>query len=333
MKYSESNFPNKEQLRSVILDLYSRDIAESSVHFSSRNYAFCFSQGCFPAAIRVGLGGKKTRSSVMSELMFVDYIKLTVPTVSEPIVSKNNSIVEETDINGEHYCITMFRKANGDVLPEKYWNNQYYEMVGSVLGKIHHASYEAGQQGFKFKRPKWYDTLPSDFNVFEKALGKDVCAISNNVINKIKALPETPQTFGIIHGDFGLSNIFTEWDNVWVFDFDDCCYGHYITDVTFALYSMIGSPNYVPPHSHEEDRFGSDGIYAHFRKGYERFFSLPDEQWNLIEDFCMLRNVEVITMMQDANFPAEITQAYLSPLIAALKTSESIFKFMDRKER
>lgn len=154
MNYAESNFPNKEALREVILERYGRDIEKASVHFSTRNYAFCFSDGCFPAAIRVGIGRQKTRLAVMSEMMFVDYIKLTAPTVSEPIASKNNNIVEKVDLNDQHYCITMFRKANGDVLPAQYWDNAYFERVGRCLAEIHKGSREAGAQGFRFKRPR-----------------------------------------------------------------------------------------------------------------------------------------------------------------------------------
>lgn len=312
MNYSESDFKNKEKLRDVILDLYSRDIAEASVHFSSRNYAFCFSQGCFPAAIRVGIGGQKTRASVMSELMFVDYIKMDVPTVSEPVPSKNNNVVEEVDIDGEHYCITLFRKANGDVLPEQYWNNTYFENVGRILGKIHKASHEAGQLGFKFKRPIWDEVLPEDFYAFEKDIGKEACEACIEIVKKIKAMTPSQESFGMIHGDYGTSNIFSEWDNVWVFDFDDCCYGYYMYDIASAICGL-NSSNYVSRFTRKQDMTDKDGLLAHFRNGYEQEHTLPDEQWALINDFAALRLTEALIIIATTPaFAPPVRKKYLA---------------------
>ena len=329
MTYESLVLPGKEKLREMILDLYSRDIAESSVHFSTRNYAFCFSQGCFPVAIRVGFGKEKTRKTVMSELMFVDYVKLSAPTVSEPIPSNNGNIVEEIDMGGNHYCITMFRKANGDVLPTEYWDNAYFERVGRVLGKIHKASYEAGQQGFRFKRPQWYEVLPQDYHIYDDKIGKEVADKCNEVLAKIKALPQTPETFGMIHGDFAMTNIFSEWDNVWIFDFDDCCYGHYITDISFALFQLLGNTQYKSLYTHKENRFHAHGLCAYLRKGYEEEFTLAEDQWDLIEDFYALRCIEIIVMMTSSSFPQEIIDEYLNPIIGVLMNMDRFYEMMD----
>lgn len=287
MKYEEIFIPNKEEVRARLLSDYGRDIAEADCWFSSRNYALIFAKGCRPAVIRLNVDGAKTRADVMSELLWVDDLRLSIPTVAQAIPSENHQIAEEFTIGENHYCATMFRKANGDKMAPEEWNPDYFRRAGRLLGQIHAASHEAGETGFCYKRRQWYEMPLWDFehyphmNGYMKQRGRDF-------FEEVRALREEPDSFGMIHGDYQHTNLFSDWDDVWAFDFDDCCYGHYIYDAATFIHLAIGEVRYHPEGDRGEVIWGPGGVVEHFRRGYEEAYRLPQAQWDLLDLFIRL---------------------------------------------
>lgn len=171
--------------------------------------------------------------------------------------------------------------------------------------------------------------MPESFEVYADFINPAIRQTCDAFVQKFKALPETPETFGVIHGDFGLSNIFSEWDKVWVFDFDDCCYGFYMFDVACAIIGLVCSNDYPSSMSHVENRYGPDGIFAHFRKGYESVNTLPEEQREMLDDFCALRFVELISMMSGGALPKEVRDQFLLVLIDSLMHHDNMYAYLD----
>lgn len=301
--YEELPLENKALLREKLLTLYGRDIAEVNCHFSSRNYAFIFSQGPFPAALRIGPAGHyKSREDVLSELLWVDDLRAAIPTVSQAIPSRENRLVELVQVEGTTYLATLFRKANGDLLPAKYWNPTYFQAVGQLLGSIHRVSAEGYELGFRYKRKHWSQLPYFDFSCYSRFFGPDSAPEKNarHILETICDLPEDPRWFGMIHGDYQPGNLFSDWENVWAFDFDDCCYGYYMFDIACAFHLFLSSGAYsalTPTLSTRERFYGPDGAYLNFRKGYEENWLLPEEQWAQFENFLRLRHAQTLSIM------------------------------------
>ena len=56
----------------------------------------------------------------------------------------------------------------------------------------------------------------------------------DGIYEKVKAVPEDPRWFGMIHGDFHSNNYFVDGNNIWIFDFDECNYGYFMYDIASA---------------------------------------------------------------------------------------------------
>ena len=88
----------KNKLRNILLERYDVDIDKAKLYLSTQNYAFIFPGE--PFMIRVSLTPKKTRSEILSELMWLDDLKQFKETVCEPNVSKLGNLLEEFEIDG-----------------------------------------------------------------------------------------------------------------------------------------------------------------------------------------------------------------------------------------
>lgn len=219
----------KAAMRDILLDRYDIDINRAKCFFSTQNHAFIFPGE--PFMIRVSIAPKKTRSEILSELMWLDDLKAFKKTVCEPNVSRYGNLLEEFEINGKTYRASMFRTARGEIKTTTEMTPMFFICCGDLLGAIHHVSTDEREKGFKFKR----GTKADDFAALKERARDNIPAEILDRINKIEeqvaALPQQLGHYGICHGDFHTNNFFVEENNIWVFDFDSCAYAHYLYDI------------------------------------------------------------------------------------------------------
>lgn len=289
---------------------------------------FIFGEGCFPAVIRVSVEHPhRTATDVLSELMWIDDLKNDVTTVCQPLPSLENRMVERISVNGMVYLATMFRKANGSIFPAKDWTPRYFYDAGVLLGKIHRTSSEGYQNGFRYKRRHWDEHPFYDFAPYDKFYSPQVRADAEAVLRKIQSIPRTPLCYGMIHGDYHSGNMFCDWGDLWAFDFDDCCYGYFMFDIVCIAHIGVNSMAYASkyPDITARDRLlGQEGILTQIRAGYSTQWNLPDEQWELFDDFFRLRvaqimNIHILLKM----YPVDMMLVLDEPMAEYLKYDRS----------
>ncbi len=285
---------NFEGIRTALLEKYSLDINNAGLHFSTRNYAFVFTMDYCSVVIRVSPIELRTREEVLSEFMWVDDLKRFHTTVCQPFTSSKNKPIEEFEVNGDKYRATLFRRAEGKVLWANEWNNRYFYNVGRSLGLLHKASADGNAQGFHYKRCHWFEKATYQFENF--GLPSDVLGIMNETKAQVKAIAQTPAIYGMIHGDYWPGNYFTDGDNTWVFDFDDCSYGYFIYDIATPLTSWIQDPLFMPDVK-RHDLLYKSGMLDEFKRGYCENYQLPSEIWDKLELFLKMRYMEQLTIM------------------------------------
>lgn len=267
-------------IREKLLECYGLDIEEAKCFFSTKNYAFLFSGK--PFMIRVSIGYDKTREETLSEILWVDDLKLSSETICEPSPSLNNNLAEEFDVEGKHYRAAMFRTAKGNVknVSDIGWKDIL--LVGDLLGKIHKASQDAARQGITYKRQKWDQKRAAVMEKVMPQLDEKVRDTIQKTFEQVKALGESPEYFGMIHGDFHINNFFVDGNNIWVFDFDECCYGYFMYDIASILDVWL-MYMYKPEKTRRQVLY--EDILPFFKQGYEEHVKLPKEQWDLLELF------------------------------------------------
>ena len=216
-------------MRDILLDRYGIDIYRSRRFFSTQNHAFIFPGE--PFMIRVSITQKKTRSELLSELMWLDDLKQFKQTVCEPSVSLRGNLLEEFEIDGQTYRASMFRTARGVIKTGTEMTPMFFICCGDLLGAIHHVSTDEREKGFKFMRGTKADDFAALKERVREKIPAEILERINSIEAKVAALPQDIGYYGICHGDFHMNNYFVEENNIWVFDFDGCAYAHYLYDI------------------------------------------------------------------------------------------------------
>lgn len=220
---------HRQAIRGVLLERYGLDIDEATCHFSTQNHAFIFPGK--PYMIRVSMTSAKTRREILAEMMWVDDLKQFKQTICEPNTSLHGKLLEEFEIDGATYRASMFRTARGVVEPVVKMTPMFFICVGDLLGTIHHVSTNERELGINYQRKTLADQFADRKARTFAALSPAVRTRIEEVEAKVNALPQELGVYGICHGDFHTNNFLVEANNVWLFDFDGCCYANYLYDV------------------------------------------------------------------------------------------------------
>lgn len=268
----------KMELRKRLLACYDLDIDEAKCYYSTQNYAFIFPGK--PYMLRISMTAQKTRREILSELMWVDDLKQFKQTICEPNVSKNGKLLEEFEIGGKVYRASMFRTARGAVEPVARMSPMFFVCVGDLLGTIHHVSTNERKRKLAFKRK----TLAEQFAERKERAFPNLTAQVREKIEAIEAqvnaLPQDEGVYGLCHGDFHLNNFFVEANNVWLFDFDGCCYANYLYDVV----SLIQGAFLLGYKAGEDCRkVLYEDMLPYFKFGYELNKETGEHYWDHLE--------------------------------------------------
>lgn len=280
-------------LREKILLHYGTDINEAKVYFSTQNYAFIFENK--PFMIRVSKTAHKSRSEILSELMWLDDLKSFTNTVCEPHPSLQGNYLEEFDIEGTTYRASMFRTARGNVKTAVDMNPMFFICVGELLGKIHKVSTNEQEIGMHYKRRSLLEKIGLSYEQHRSKLSETELARVNSIIEKVDSLPKETGIYGICHGDFHKDNFFVENNNIWVFDFDSCCYSHYLFDIATFIQDCL-----LHGYKAGEDmrKVIYENILPYFRIGYELNQNCSEGYWDELETFIALRAVHSFLALQ-----------------------------------
>lgn len=233
-------FATEEELheaREKVLELTGMDIAQGKMSAGSRNITYVISESTKPSVVRISPTYVKPIQTVHSELLFVDYLREHMRTICNP-VPYNESLVNVITVAAQDYYVVVSRKANG-ISPsgEDFANAKIFTLYGEALGHLHVASRTAYEEQFHFMRPDWLDAPGFNFSMKDASdiIPADVMEIMIGIRDTVAAMPRTLESFGLIHGDASPINSFLDWDDVWFFDFDDCCYHYYLYDCACFL--------------------------------------------------------------------------------------------------
>lgn len=92
----------------------------------------------------------------------------------------------------------------------------------------------------------------------------------------LAAFGQTPDRYGLTHGDFLPENLLREGDKLRIIDFDDCGFGWHVMDIATSMMFLLGEPQY-------------DDAFAGFVGGYRSVRALPDEHLEMLPVFLLTR--------------------------------------------
>jgi Ser/Thr protein kinase RdoA (MazF antagonist) len=198
-----------------------------------------------------------------AELDHIVHLHACDVRVSVPLASQTGALVEQVTIGERSLLASACTFAPGVYVDSQsvYWGEAFFRAWGAALGSIHRASRSFRPAGPR--RWHWMDELLF-VNAYSLIPADDTPSLYEleTLLGWFQRLPASDATFGMTHADFGPRNF--NYDprlGVTAFDFGNCCYHWYISDLAIALSTLRRLP-------HDERQRNRDWLLAGYQEVY-----------------------------------------------------------------
>lgn len=276
----------KAQLGGLQLeDILRRYGLTPGVKLLSAWHAFTFEvQGSRGRAIlRITSGNHRTAAEIAGELDWMAQVRASGIVAPRIIRSNGDEQIESVGAGETCFSAVLFEKLDGLAVSDADWNPELFRKWGALVGHMHRIAAEGRA---KISRAAWRD---SDFLNLEAYIPDslpEVKASARDLIAAIGDLPRDGNSFGIIHADVYQDNFLLSPEGLQLFDFDNCEYGFFVSDIAISLYAALWR---LPPQADRQSF--AEGFLAAFLEGYDREYRLPPGQLSRLPLFLRLREV------------------------------------------
>jgi len=215
------------------------DYEQGSVQFcrSSANFVYRFLKEGKLCFLRFADSSERTWETIAAEIDILQWVAEKGIIITTPLPSRNGNFVETVVTNLGTFHAVVFAGMEGSELEIENLNDAQFAAWGAALGNLHSAlqSYTGSALSI---RKTWRDHL----EFIRAYLPEEQSAVRSEfeqIASSLQILPITHDTYGLIHFDFELDNLYWQGQTIGMGDFDDCSYGWYIMDIAFALRDLF----------------------------------------------------------------------------------------------
>jgi Ser/Thr protein kinase RdoA (MazF antagonist) len=182
----------------------------------------------------------KTRWEIQSELEWILFLNENGVSVSKPVPSIRNNLIEAVQYQKRDLFCVSFKKAIGKSLLKdsqsfdlSLWNEDLWLKLGRTMGKLHEITKKYLSKTSITKYKHIDDNPIFNEDVFSEQ--PRLKAKFSHLTKKILTLPRPKNAYGLVHNDINPWNFVLAKDVLILFDFDDCGYNWYIHDITITI--------------------------------------------------------------------------------------------------
>lgn len=243
--------------------------------------------------LRLGHSLRRSPALIRGEVDWINYLADGGAGVAQAVLSAQGELVEEiADGQGGQFLATAFVKAaGGPVWRMGGWTPALLITYGRLLGRIHFLSRQYQPPNLAWKRGTWRDRNNLGLEQILPAGETAVLSRYETLMAHLLTLPETAESYGLIHQDAHAGNFFVDSQGqITLFDFDDCVYGHFAYDLAMVLFYAI--TNHPQPES-----FGTF-FWRHFLEGYCQENDLELAWLWEVPHFLKLREIDLYAILR-----------------------------------
>lgn len=170
---------------------------------------------------------------IEAEWQWVKDLKAMGIGVPQVYPSAQGRIVE---MLSQGFYAVLSEKLPGRELKKEDKNTAYYQRLGDLLGRLHLASESLKTPT---QRPQWSESPLLDLARWIPEEETEIREAGFRTLQQLRALPQSPENYGLIHGDIHSGNLLLDGKQLWLFDFDDCEYHWFANDIAVALYYLL----------------------------------------------------------------------------------------------
>ena len=230
--------------------------------------------------LRISHSTRRTIDYTLGEIEFVRYLAAAALPIASPILSESGHFVERIEDRepGHYFVVTAFERAEGSVfddappLKEHYWKPPLFRDLGRLFARLHKRAQTYQPSKPRFKRQEWYEYDVVDINRFAPPEEQLVRERTARIIARLKELPRTEETYGLIHADLHPHNFCFAEGRVTAFDFDNSEYAWFVKDIAVLLFYIARGE------ARERRDEAAAAFLAPFLEGY-RELRRCDREW------------------------------------------------------
>lgn len=261
----------------------------TEAHLISERHSFIFEAktSTGPCILKITHSSHRTYEHLEAEVAWVSYLVAKGVRAPRNYRSSHGLFIERVPAVDSYFSVVSYEKLVGQRIADALLTEALFRPWGTMIGRLHRLS-----SGYlsKAQRYAWYE---SDFLDIERYIPADLDISKNaqRIIQDVRALPLSQFQYGLIHADVYQENMFLADGELVLFDFDNCEYGHYISDIAIALYAAL----WRVPDEDERAQFSERFLRSLFA-GYREEHQLSRAEIEALPLFLQLREVLIYTV-------------------------------------
>ena len=207
----------------------------------SQNYVYRIQSDDGEFVLRLSAGRGRTLEQVCAEIDWLQLLAARELPVCRAVAKLDGEKCRQIDLEKACIVAACFEKPDGQQVASRDADVAMYRELGQLIARMHTVAIDCTKAGKSPGRPTWSKSrlLTTDVDAHSSQLTSEFRESLACLINKVSQVPATPTTFGLIHADVHLGNVHWQGGRPRLFDFDNCEYGYFATDLVTVLYDSI----------------------------------------------------------------------------------------------
>lgn len=251
--------------------------------------------------MRLVHSGHRSLDLVLGELEFIEYLNHNNARVSTVIPSLGGALAEQVRIDATHYfTISVFTKAPGTFVTKEDLTEDFWMMFGTEVARLHQLTKDYVP---KHSRMQWYEE--NFWDLADRVLDsedQDIRVLLDDVTKTIKTFPMHRDNYGLIHTDLHFHNMYYHKGTLTFFDFDDCAYKHFLSDIAIIIYyyNMRGRNRGTIDDDTYHKRVRD--LLDPFLRGYRSILPIKRQLFKELNTFLLLRSIILYIVLVAAGY-------------------------------
>lgn len=238
--------------------------------------------------LRIAHSLHRTSRMIEGEIDWINYLADHGVRAARALPSRFNRLVEVLPAaDGSHFTAVTFEKAPGKPPRRADWSNGLPQKLGQLLGRMNALAKTYQVPDPSIRRPDIFDDLNGFAARYLPPCEEVVIQKYDELLAYLRALPTTPDVYGLVHQDAHGGNFFVQDDEITLFDFDDTLYGWYAYDIAMAFMYVL------PLHCTQKDKEFGRQFLDEFLSGYRLENPVENSWLAQIPHFLKLREMDL----------------------------------------